>query len=75
MKGSREDPSGGTLQPEDETSLPSGYYLDRSDTEVLTLRFPEGAVVARFSAWGYSAESVEREAWKDHRQRNMRSPL
>ena len=75
MKGSRDTPSGGTLRPEDEVPLPPGYHLDRSDTEVLVLRSPEGALIARFSAWGYLAESVEREAWEDHRQRNMRSPL
>ncbi len=57
-----------------EVYLPPGYYLDRSDPEVLTLRRAEGAAVARFSAPGYSAESVEREAWEDHRQRNMRHP-
>ncbi len=50
--------------------LPPGYNLDRTDPDVLTLRSPEGAVVARFSAFGYSAEVVEREAWEDHRQRN-----
>ncbi len=56
--------------------LPPGYYLDRSDPEVLVLRRGEGAVVARFSAPGYLAESVEQEAWEDHRQRNIerRSP-
>ena len=52
--------------------LPPGYYLDRSDPEVLTLRRAEGTVVARFSASGYVAEAVEREAWKDHRQRQGR---
>ncbi len=50
--------------------LPPGYYLDRSDPEVLVLRRGEGSVVARFSAPGYLAESVEQEAWEDHRQRN-----
>jgi hypothetical protein len=55
--------------------LPPGYYLDRSDPEVLVLRRGEGSVVARFSAPGYLAESVEQEAWEDHRQRNKRSPL
>jgi hypothetical protein len=56
--------------------LPPGYYLDRSDPEVLVLRRGEGSVVARFSAPGYLAESVEQEAWEDHRQRNIerRSP-
>ena len=56
--------------------LPPGYYLDRSDPEVLVLRRGEGSAVARFSAPGYLAESVEQEAWEDHRQRNIerRSP-
>jgi hypothetical protein len=39
--------------------LPPSYCLDRS---------PSGAPVARFSAPGYLAEAVEREAWEDHRQ-------
>ena len=54
--------------------LPPGYYLDRTDPEVLTLRRAEGELVARFSAIGYVAESVEREAWEDHRQQNTRPP-
>jgi hypothetical protein len=70
MKGSRKNPSGGTLQPDDEVPLPPGYLLDHSDPEVLVLRSPEGAVVARFSAQGYAAKSVEREVWEDHKQRN-----
>jgi hypothetical protein len=57
-----------------EMYLPPGYYLDRSDPEVLILRSPEGEFVARFSAPGYLAESVEQQAWEDHRQRNMRRP-
>ena len=52
--------------------LPPGYYLDRTDPEVLTLRRAEGELVARFSATGYVAEAVEREAWEDYRQRNRR---
>ena len=70
MKGFRDTSSRGTAQPEEEASLPPGYLLDHSDPEVLVLRSPEGAIVARFSARGYVAESVEREAWADHKQRN-----
>ena len=72
MKGSQDTPSGRTLRAEGEPPLPPGYYLDRTDPDVLTLRSAEGAVVARFSAMAYVAESiVVREAWKDfHRQRN-----
>ncbi len=51
--------------------LPPGYFLDRSDPEILTHRSEEGALVARFSAMGYVAECVEREAWEDfHKRRN-----
>ena len=74
MKNSRDKTSRGTLRPQDEPPLPPGYYLDRSDPEVLILRSEEGALVARFSTLGYAAESIEREAWEDHRQRNMRPP-
>jgi hypothetical protein len=74
MKGSRDKPSRGTLRSEDEAPLPPGYYLDRSDPEVLVLRSEEGAIVARFSASGYAAEVVEREAWEDHKQRNGGTP-
>jgi hypothetical protein len=68
-------PSSGGLVREikaivNEVYLPPGYYLDRSDPEVLVLRRAEGEVVDRFSAPGYAAESVEREAWEDYRQRN-----
>jgi hypothetical protein len=70
MKDSRDKTSRGTLRPQDEPPLPPGYYLDRSDPEVLILRSEEGALVARFSTRGYAAESIEREAWEDHRQRN-----
>jgi hypothetical protein len=59
---------------DDEMPLPRGYYLDRTDPEILTLRRAEGAIVARFSTSGYVAESVEREAWKDHGRREMKPP-
>jgi hypothetical protein len=66
MKRSRGNlPSGRTIQPK-QPNLPPGYRLDYSDPEVITLRSPrEDAVVARFSARGYLAETIEREAWED----------
>jgi hypothetical protein len=71
MKGSRDTPSKGTAQTEVERPLPPGYYLHRSDPEGLTLRSSEAAAaVARFRARGSVVESVEREAWEDHGQRN-----
>jgi len=53
-----------------EPRLPSGYSLDHSDPDVLVLRAPHGAAVARFSARGAAAEAIEREAKKDYRERN-----
>jgi hypothetical protein len=70
LKYSRENRSGGKVWP-DEVHLPPGYFLDRSDPDLLVLRSPRGAVVGRFSARGYVAESVERVAWEDfHKQPN-----
>ena len=36
--------------PSKELRLPPGYSLDHSDPDVLVLRGPHGAAVARFSA-------------------------
>ena len=60
---------GGEKSP-DEARLPPGYVLDRSDPDVLVLRCPRGTAVARFSSRGARAEAIEREAMKDHRERN-----
>ena len=60
---------GGTGSPE-EPRLPPGYVLDRSDPDVLVLRCPQGAAIARFSAQGATAEAVEREARTHHGERN-----
>jgi len=66
LKGSRDNPSGRTLRPE-EPLLPPGYRLDYSNPNVLTLRSPqEEAVIARFSARGYLVETVERAAWEHY---------
>ena len=59
----------GTGSPE-EPQLPPGYSLDRSDPDVLILRYPQGTAVARFSARGAAAEAIEREARTHHRERN-----
>ena len=50
----------------EEPRLPPGYRLDRSDPDLLTLRRPEGWVVACFSAWGVTKEAIEEVAWEDH---------
>jgi hypothetical protein len=53
-----------------EVRLPSGYSLGRSDPDVLVLRCSHGKAVARFSAWGATAEAIEKEARMHHRERN-----
>ena len=50
--------------------LPPGYSLDYSDPDVLVLRSPQGAAVARFSTRGAAAETIEQEARKHYRERN-----
>ena len=47
--------------------LPPGYRLDRSDPDVWALRRPGGWVVAYFSAWGATRETVEEAAWEDYK--------
>jgi len=53
-----------------ELRLPPGYSLDHSDPDVLVLRCPHGKAVARFSAWGATAEAIEREARMHYRERH-----
>ena len=52
-----------------EVRLPPGYSLDHSDPDVLVLRSPDRAAVARFSAWGATAEAIEQEARTHYRER------
>ena len=52
-----------------EVRLPPGYSLDCSDPDVLVLRSPDGAAVARFSTRGATAEAIEREARTHYRER------
>jgi len=54
------------MGPEGEPQLPPGYWLDRSDPDVWTLRRAEGWMVARFSARGATKEAIERVAWEDY---------
>jgi hypothetical protein len=50
----------------DELRLPLGYWLDRSDPDLWTLRRPEGWAVAYFSALGAAREAIEQAAWEDY---------
>jgi hypothetical protein len=52
-----------------ELRLPPGYSLDLSDPDVLVLRCPHGTAVARFSARGDTAETIEQEARMHYRVR------
>ena len=61
---------GGTGSSREQLRLPPGYSLDHSDPDVLVLRCPHGTAVARFSAWGVTAEAIEREARTHYRERN-----
>jgi hypothetical protein len=54
-----------------EVRLPPGYSLDHSDPDILVLRCPHGAAVARFSAQGATAEAIEQEARTHYRERNQ----
>jgi hypothetical protein len=54
----------------EESRLPPGYRLDRSDPDVWTLRRPEGWVVAYFSAQGATKEAIEEAAWNNYRGTN-----
>ena len=57
---------GEALTDREELHLPLGYWLDRSDPDVWTLRRPEGWVVAYFSARGATREAIREVAWEDH---------
>jgi hypothetical protein len=50
----------------EEPHLPPGYWLDRSDPDVWTLRRPEGWVVAYFSARGATRDAIEQTAREDY---------
>jgi hypothetical protein len=50
----------------EEPRLPPGYWLDRSDPDLWTLRRSEDWVVAYFSAQGATKEAEEKVAWEDH---------
>ena len=47
--------------------LPPGYFLDKSDPDIITLRRNEGAFVAAFSAQGATREGIIEAALQDSR--------
>jgi hypothetical protein len=50
-----------------ELGLPSSYYLDESDPDILLLRRQDGTSVAAFSAHGATGESIVEAAKEDYR--------
>jgi len=51
----------------DEWELPTAYYLDESDPDVLILRRQDGTFVAAFSAQGASREGIVEAAKEDYK--------
>ena len=51
----------------DPWSPPTGYRLDRSDSDVLVLRRGDGTFVAAFSALGAAREAIQHAAEADRR--------
>jgi hypothetical protein len=46
--------------------LPSSYYIDESDPDVVTLHREDGSFVAAFSARGATREGIVEAAWEDY---------
>ena len=56
------------------TELPSSYYLDESDPDILILCRQDGSFVAAFSAQGANRESIVEAAKEDYRALLARKP-
>jgi hypothetical protein len=50
----------------EEPKLPSSYYLDESDPDILMLRRHDGTFVAAFSAQGATREGIVEAAMEDY---------
>jgi hypothetical protein len=51
---------------EQESALPTSYYLDESDPDILILRRKDGTFVAAFSAQGVTREGLVAAAREDY---------
>jgi hypothetical protein len=51
---------------EQESALPTSYYLDESDPDILILRRKDGTFVAAFSAQGVTKEGLVAAAREDY---------
>ena len=58
----------------EEPKLPSSYYLDESDPDILMLRRQDGTFVAAFSAQGATREGIVEAAVEDYETLNGQKP-
>ena len=58
----------------EEWELPSSYYLDEADPDILILRRQDGTYVAAFSAQGATREGIVEAAKEDYRNLLERMP-
>jgi hypothetical protein len=56
----------------EELQLPSTYYLDESDPDILILRRQDDTFVAAFSAQGATREDIVEAAMEDYKTLNAR---
>ena len=56
----------------EEPKLPSTYYLDESDPDILMLRRQDGTFVAAFSSQGATTEGIVEAAMEDYKTLNAR---
>ena len=54
--------------------LPSSYYLDESDPDIVLLRRQDGTFVAAFSAQGATKKGIIEAAKEDYRTLLARNP-
>jgi hypothetical protein len=52
----------------EEPRLPSFYYVDESDPDIMVLCRQDGSFVAAFSARGATREGITEAAIEDHRE-------
>ena len=58
----------------EEPKLPSSYYLDESDPDILILRRQDGTFVAAFSAQGATREGIVDAAMEDYQALESQKP-
>jgi hypothetical protein len=52
----------------EEPRLPSFYYVDESDPDIMVLCRQDGSIVAAFSAGGATREGIAEAAMEDYRE-------